>query len=67
MIDKTKNEIDAITHAGMMGGEFIDSIKVYDLTKLTVEQYNTFVECVVTGYQNHLSRLSPIKESELPF
>jgi len=67
MIDKENHEIDAIIHAGQLGGEFIDSIKVYDLRKLTVEQYNTFVECIITAHQDFSLKKNPIQTHELPF
>jgi hypothetical protein len=58
MIDPTPNEQDAMTHAGEMGGEYLDSIGKSDLAKLSLEEWRTFIEAVVTGYCDHLRDLA---------
>lgn len=50
MIDPTPNETAAMEHGGRMGGEYLDSIGRTDLASLPVEQWQAFVEAVVTGY-----------------
>ena len=55
MIDKNADEEQAMIAGGNAGGEYLDSIGVTDLVTLSVEQYRTYVECVVTGYVNYLS------------
>lgn len=75
MIDPTPNEIAALEHGGHMGGEYLDSIRCTDLSRLTLDQWRTFIEAVVTGYADHLRRLSTrdqgrlerISSPEVPF
>lgn len=75
MIDPTPNEIAALEHGGHMGGEYLDSIRCSDLARLTLDQWRTFIEAVVTGYADHLRRLSAcdrgrlerISPQEVPF
>jgi len=57
MIDPTPNEIAALEHGGRMGGEYLDSLRCTDLARLTVDQWRTFIDIVVTGYANHLRDL----------
>ncbi|BAE49161.1 conserved hypothetical protein [Candidatus Terasakiella magnetica] len=58
MIDPTPNEITAMEHGGQMGGEYLDSIAKTDLAALSPEQWQTFVEAVITGYCDHLRDLA---------
>lgn len=55
MRDPNKQEQDALKNAGAMAGEYLDSIGKTDLATLTVEEWNTFIECAVTGFVEHLS------------
>ena len=64
MVDMTENEIQAIMHAGTPGGEYLDSIKKTDLAVLTEEEWYTFIECIVTGYQDKLFELNGKMQSE---
>ena len=74
MIDPTPNEQAAMEHGGQMGGEHLDSIGKTDMLSLTPQEWNTFIECVVTGYCDCLrdlaftdkSRLDAMKEG-VPF
>ena len=50
MIDKTPENQQSLVKASQFGGEYLDSIGVYDLTRLTEEQWATFIECVVDGF-----------------
>jgi hypothetical protein len=57
MIDPTPNEIAAMRHAGHMAGEYLDSIAKTDLATLSIEEWHSFIECVVTGYCEHFADL----------
>ena len=58
MIDPTPNEIAAMEFGGRMGGEYLDRLGKTDLTKLTPQQWETFIEVIVTGYGDHLRDLA---------
>ncbi len=57
MIDPTPNEIAALEHGGRMGGEYLDSVRCSDLSRLTLDQWRTFIETVVTGYIDRMQSL----------
>lgn len=63
MIDPTPNERHAMKLGGQAGGEFLNSIGVTDLATMTVDQWDTFISCVVGGYTEQLSGL----DDEIPF
>lgn len=65
MIDPTPNEIVSMEHGGHMGGEFLESIGKTDLAVLTQEQWQTFVEAVITGYCDHLRGLASHDQGRL--
>lgn len=65
MIDPTPNEIAALEHGGRLGGEYLDSIRCADLSRLSLEQWRTFIEAVVTGYADHLRRLASRDQDHL--
>ena len=54
MIDKTENEKRAIIAAGKAAGEFLDESGHYDISKMSADQYDQFIECAVTAYTEHL-------------
>jgi hypothetical protein len=58
MIDATPNERAAMAHGGAMGGEYLDSLGRTDLARLSVEEWHTFIEAIVTGYCDHLRELA---------
>ncbi|MEO5375097.1 MAG: DUF6511 domain-containing protein [Alphaproteobacteria bacterium] len=58
MIDPTPNEIAALVHGGRMGGEYLDGLGKTDLATLSLEQWRTFVEAIVTGYCDRLQGLA---------
>lgn len=58
MVDPTPNEQDALEVAGQMAGEFLDSIGKTDLAQLTVEEWESLLESVVTGYTDRLRELA---------
>ena len=53
MIDKTKNEIEALEGASQYGGEYFEEQGIS--VSCTREQWMTFIECVVTGWTETLS------------
>jgi hypothetical protein len=58
MIDPTPNEKAAMTHGGTMGGEYLESIGKTNLAQLSVEEWHTLIEVIVTGYCDHLRDLA---------
>jgi hypothetical protein len=58
MIDPTPNERAAMAHGGAMGGEYLDSLGKTDLAQLSVEEWHTLIEAIVTGYCDHLRDLA---------
>ena len=67
MIDMTETERKAILHAGQMGGEYLDELRITDLYKLSQGQYETYVRCVVSAYLGEIARLAHKSTSPLPF
>lgn len=66
MIDASKTELEAILHAGQMAGEFLDSLKITDLSRMTQAQYNTFIRCVVSAYLGQLTILQVADAKDFP-
>ena len=58
MIDATPNETAAMQQGGKMGGEYLDSIGKTDLAALSLDEWATFVACIVSGYCDHLRDLA---------
>lgn len=54
VVDPTEAEIAAIQATLEPAGEFLESIGETDLAKLSTEDFLTFVEVVVTAYQDNL-------------
>ena len=68
MVDMNETEAWAITHSGQIGGQYLDSIKISDLSRLTMEQYSIYVRCIVSAYLGEISRLQAVqKDSPAPF
>jgi len=65
MIDPTPNELAAILHGADMAGEYLDSLGKTDLTLLSIEEWHTLIEAVVTGYCDHLRALAGQDRSRL--
>lgn len=65
MIDPTPNERAAMAHGGAMGGEYLDSLGKTDLGQLSVDQWHTLIEVIVTGYCDHLHGLAGQDRSRL--
>ena len=58
MIDPTPNETAAMVEGGKAGGAYLDSLGRTDLALLSEEEWDTFVEVIVTGYCDHLRDLA---------
>jgi len=72
MQNKTKNEEEALLHAGAMGGEIIEEIIMKggssDFGQWSAEMYDTFIEAVVEGFTDKLRELAAVKEKmDIPF
>lgn len=51
-------ENESAHNAGRMGGEYLESIGIFDLSKLSKDQWNTFLECVCLAYETEKVKLS---------
>jgi hypothetical protein len=47
-----------MTYGGAMGGEYLDSLGRTDLAQLSLEEWHTLIEVIVTGYCDHLRDLA---------
>lgn len=54
MVDPNEHEQAAIEAAGPVAGEYLESIGKTDLAVLTPDEWLTFLEVVVTAYQDAL-------------
>lgn len=54
MVDPNEQELIALDHGGATGGEYLESINKFDLSKLTSEEYRQFIRCVVGGFTDNL-------------
>lgn len=57
MMDPTQNELAAMVEGGKAGGAYLVSLAWTDLALLSEEEWDTFVEVIVTGYCDHLRDL----------
>jgi hypothetical protein len=57
MIDPSPNEKAAMTYGGAMGGEYLESIGKTNLAQLSIDEWHTLIEVIVTGYCDHLRDL----------
>jgi hypothetical protein len=58
MIDPTPNEEAAMEAGGVAAGEYLESLGRSDLAALTVAEWRTLIEVVVTGYCDTLRELA---------
>lgn len=58
MIDPTQHELEAMEHAGAMGGEYLEQLGKTDLAALSFEEWSTFIDAVCTGYVEKLSAIA---------
>lgn len=56
MIDKTPNEQIALNEAAAAAGSFIEACGVYNFMEFKPEQFDQFIEAIVTGYIDSLQR-----------
>ncbi|WP_338928364.1 DUF6511 domain-containing protein [Roseomonas mucosa] len=56
MIDPNPHEIEALLAASPVAGEYIESLGRTDFTTWTEDEWMTFLEVVVTGYQEALQK-----------
>lgn len=56
MIDPSPHEIEALLAASPVAGEYIESLGRNDFTTWTEDEWMTFLEVVVTGYQEALQK-----------
>lgn len=54
MIDPTEKELIAVDSGGALGGEYLESIEKYDLSKLSPIEYHTYIRCIVQGFTESL-------------
>ena len=54
MIDKSPNEKMALNDAAAVAGHFIEANGVYDFMKFTPDQFDEFIEAIVTAYVESL-------------
>ena len=58
MIDPTPNETAAMVEGGKAGGAYLDSLGRTHLTLLSEEEWDSFVEVIVTGYCDALREMA---------
>ena len=58
MIDPSPNEREAMRAGGEAAGEYLESLGKSDLATLTVEEWLTLIEAVITGYSDRLRALA---------
>ena len=58
MIDPTPNEQAAMAAGGKAAGAYLESLGQSDLARLSVEEWRTLIEVIVTGYCEALQALA---------
>jgi hypothetical protein len=58
MIDPTPNEQAAMAAGGEAAGAYLESLGQSDLARLSVEEWRTLIEVIVTGYCEALQALA---------
>lgn len=66
MVDADAHEIAAIAAAGPLAGEYLESIGKTDLATLSEAEWLTFLEVVVTAYQDALVRALEASRGHAP-
>ena len=54
MIDPNEHEAAALRHAGLVGGEYVESLGQTDLSTWTEKEWATLIDVVVTAFQDNL-------------
>lgn len=57
MVDPNEQEVAALSHAGMLGGVYVESLGRTDLSLWSEAEWATLVEVVVTAFQDHLREI----------
>lgn len=57
----------AYLHGGKNGGEYLESIKKYNLAELTKEEWLTFCECICKNYHAQFNARMALDDDEIPF
>jgi hypothetical protein len=55
----------AYLHGGRMGGEYLESIKKYNLAELSPDEWLTLLECTCKAYHIEFIRLESLFQSQL--
>jgi len=58
MVDPTPNEQEALDAASRTAGEYLESVGKTDLAQLEVQEWESLIESVVTGYTDRLRELA---------
>jgi hypothetical protein len=58
MIDPTEYEREAIAHGGVQAGEYLEALGKTDLATMTTDEWDAFVEVIVTGYVERLGEIA---------
>jgi hypothetical protein len=58
MIDPTEYEREAIAHGGAQAGEYLETLGKTDLAVMTPQEWDAFIEVVVTGYVERLGEIA---------
>jgi hypothetical protein len=66
MIDPTRDERAAMTHAVAMAGEYIESLDRTDLMTWSAEEFMTLIEVIVTAFTDRLRELGD-DPGEVPY
>lgn len=56
MIDKSPNEQIALNDAAVAAGHYIEATGKYNFLEFTPDQFDEFVECIVTAYVDSLQQ-----------
>ena len=54
MIDKSPSEKEAMNVATASAGQFIEAIGKYNFLEFTPDQFDEFIECIITAYVESL-------------
>jgi len=65
MINSTPNEQAAMKQGGKKGGTYLEGLGQTDLSQLSLDQWQAFISCVITGYCDHLRELADKDQQQL--
>lgn len=67
MSDPTQTEIEGMFAGANQGGAFLDQLGKTDLAALSPDEWMSFIEAVVTGFQDKVANLSAPYADDPPF